>query len=108
MGDCEVGVDGFQIGVNGSLYHCMYTANDPSYSIGNIFDGVDESIAEKVNCLNRKKPEECNGCTNQPYCMAQRCLVLNKLTTGSYYEPSPVICKCEWLKLKLNGVSVRL
>ncbi|SFY00514.1 radical SAM/SPASM domain-containing protein [Ruminococcus sp. XPD3002] len=108
MGDCEIGIDGFQIGVDGSLYHCMYTANDPSYSIGNIFDGIDESIAEEVNCLNRKKPEECNGCTYQPYCITQRCLILNKLTTGNYYEPSPVICKYEWLKLKLKGVNVRL
>lgn len=106
--NCEVGTDGYQIGVNGLLYHCMYTANDPTHSIGNIIDGVDEKKAEEINCLNRIKPDVCEGCTDQPYCEAQRCLILNKLTTGDYYSPSPVLCKYECLKLKLNGVNVEL
>ena len=86
----------------------MYTANDPTHSIGNIIDGVDEKKAEEINCLNRIKPDVCEGCTDQPYCEAQRCLILNKLTTGDYYSPSPVLCKYECLKLKLNGVNVEL
>lgn len=101
-GKCYVGCDGTNISVDGKLYPCTYVVGEKEFCIGDVFTGVDNDIVDKINCINTKDVEVCNGCDHYDFCDSPRCLILNKKLTGDFYTPSAIVCAEENLKFKLR------
>lgn len=102
-GRCEVGCDGYQVSVDGSIYPCTYVVDKKEFCIGDVFSGLDNEKIDEFNRINHHSTEACEGCGNYKYCISPRCLMLNYLLTGDYYTPSGVVCADENLKLQLHG-----
>lgn len=101
---CRFGCDGYQIDVDGRVYPCTYVVREPEYCVGSIDAGFDEKKISEINRISCKGVEECAGCGSYHYCTTNRCLILNKQLTGSYYTASPVVCGNQNVFLRLKGL----
>lgn len=99
-GGCSGGISNFHILPNGDIYPCSYGAGEKELLLGNIFEKEQLNV-DKVNDIQRiseKNNPECIGCSNIDCCIAARCKIVNKITTGNYLIPNSVICNQENIK----------
>ena len=104
MTPCKACCSGFQIDADGKLYSCTYVVREPEYCIGDIEKGFDEEKIAQLNKIGDGCVEDCKDCGFSKYCVTNRCLLLNKQLTGSYYIASPVVCAYENMILRLKGL----
>lgn len=100
-GKCAVGCDGYQIAQDGKIYPCTYITGKPEYCIGDVRSGIDPEAVRRINCAVQQEVPACSGCANTPYCIAQRCLILNQQLTGELTTPSAILCAEENMKQRL-------
>jgi len=105
---CELGKRQISIGPDGKLYPCVQFVGDPKYIIGNIDYGIDENRRLELFYQNEKEKPECDRCFIRSRCN-HYCACLNKQTTGSIDEVSPVLCAHERIILPIaDRVASRL
>ena len=92
MGMCSGGIDSFHIDPQGNLYPCTLSVGNEEFLIGDIFSGIDLKKRDSILHYSTKANEECIGCALYEYCEQTRCKIVNKILTGNFCTPSPIVC----------------
>ena len=98
---CELGRRQISVSPNGRLYPCVQFVGDGSgteYSIGDVWQGVDENRREALYQRNAREKTSCEHCAIRERCN-RFCGCLNRQATGSIEKVSPVLCAHEQIAL---------
>lgn len=90
---CDSGLERFDIDPTGKLYPCTYAVKEEELCLGNIVDGVDEDVLEKVRYICEKEIVNCKGCGGYESCVSVRCKFINRKYTGDYFSAVPLVCE---------------
>lgn len=102
MGKCSGGIDSFHIDPEGVLYPCALSVGETDFAIGNVLSGIDKKNRDRLLTYSDKFNEACVGCDLYDFCEQTRCKIVNKLLTGEFCTPSPIVCAENHLLLELN------
>lgn len=91
---CELGKKQISVAPDGKLYPCVQFVGDEEYCIGSVFDGINEQRRLELYRLNEIERDTCLECAIRSRCN-HYCACLNKQSTGSIQEVSPVLCANE-------------
>jgi uncharacterized protein len=97
---CELGKKQISVAPDGKLYPCVQFTSDLQYSIGDVWNGIDEEKRRSLYLLNEKEKAECVDCAVQGRCN-HHCACLNKQATGNFRTASPVLCAHERMLLPI-------
>jgi uncharacterized protein len=97
---CELGKNQVSVAPDGSIYPCVQFVGDKEYLIGHIDTGIDSHKQAALSQASHGEKVSCLGCTIRSRCN-HYCGCLNKQTTGSINEVSPVLCAHERLLLPI-------
>jgi len=97
---CELGLRQLSVGPDGTLYPCVQFVGDPKYTLGNVFDGIDEDARMALYTRNEEEKPGCDICTIRARCN-HYCACLNRQATGSIDEISPMLCAHERIVLPI-------
>lgn len=100
---CSAGSIGhFVVNCGGDIFPCGYVANEESWKIGSINDGINESVFRK--CVKRYVMQNfsCKSCKIAFTCLATRCGFLNYRTTGLLNQPKDTVCRLEHILYEHN------
>ena len=64
--------------------------------------GIDKKNRDRLLTYSDKFNEACVGCDLYDFCEQTRCKIVNKLLTGEFCTPSPIVCAENHLLLELN------
>ncbi|MCC6694373.1 MAG: SPASM domain-containing protein [Candidatus Hydrogenedentes bacterium] len=87
----------------GYLYPCVQfvrEGRDSAWCIGNVFDGVDETVRQRIRAASNQEKEGCADCVVKGRCN-NTCGCLNWQTTGTISAVSPVLCRYEQMLMKV-------
>lgn len=101
VGVCQGGINSFHIDADGSLYPCAYTVGNNEYLCGNVFEGINNKRIDEFCSINKKKVQECVGCSFYNGCFSTRCKFINKSLTGDFFTPSALVCNVQRIKVSL-------
>ena len=102
MGKCSGGIDSFHIDPEGVLYPCALSVGETDFAIGNVLSGIDKKNRDRLLTYSDKFNEACVGCDLYDFCEQTRYKIVNKLLTGEFCTPSPIVCAENHLLLELN------
>lgn len=89
---CTGGEKSIHITPLGDLFPCYLSVGNPKYKVGNIYEGLDKKLVQKI-CLESKKPNSmCMGCGLENNCKSRSCKIINEIYTGNPFKPSGVKC----------------
>jgi uncharacterized protein len=95
---CHLAKRQISVAFNGDIYPCVQFVKDgisnKSYMIGNVFNGIDVSIAEDLYKISKFENPSCTDCSYNDRCN-NKCSCLNWQLTGSINKLSPKICESE-------------
>lgn len=97
---CELGKRQASVAPDGSIYPCVQFVGDKDYIIGHIDTGIDPTKQAALSSISKEEKESCIGCAVRNRCN-HYCGCLNKQTTGSINQVSPVLCAHERLLLPI-------
>ncbi|MCF6177591.1 MAG: SPASM domain-containing protein [Victivallaceae bacterium] len=94
---CAIGIRQYSIAPSGNLYPCVQFVQDDTsdkLTIGDIWQGFDETKRNAIyNCAAKDK-KECKGCKVKERCSSW-CACANWSSTGKIDAASPVVCEYE-------------
>ena len=97
---CHLGMKQVSVAPDGDIYPCVQFVGDSvsnkDFSIGNVWDGINENKRRILYDHSRELNEACEDCAIRERCN-NTCSCLNWQTTGSIIEISPVLCETERL-----------
>ncbi len=93
---CELGQTQISIAPDGKIYPCVQFVGDSEFCIGNVTDGIDESVKKRLYELNREEKDTCRECAIRERCN-HYCGCLNRQATGRIDTVSPTQCAHERL-----------
>lgn len=91
---CELGKKQVSISPEGLIYPCVQFVGEEQYCIGDVDVGIDKSAQHRLYMLNEGEKESCKACALKRRCN-HYCGCMNKQSTGSVNEVSPVQCSHE-------------
>ena len=97
---CELGQRQLSVGPDGTLYPCVQFVGDERYSVGDVFNGIDEEKRRSLFVQNETEKPGCDVCSIRSRCN-HYCACLNKQATGSIDKISPVLCAHERIILPI-------
>jgi uncharacterized protein len=97
---CELGLRQLSVGADGVLYPCVQFVGDDEFSMGNVFDGIDEERRQFLYSRNEEEKPGCAQCVIRARCN-HYCACLNRQATGSIDEISPMLCAHERIVLPI-------
>jgi len=97
---CELGKRQLSVGPDGSIFPCVQFVGEPEFAIGHVSTGLDEQRRELLYNQNEAEKETCKTCAVRGRCN-HYCGCMNKQTTGSIDEVSPVQCANERILLPI-------
>lgn len=106
IGDCLGGINSYHISPKGEIYPCAYVVGNFQYIIGNVIDGLNYEKIMIYQNICKGKNRKCDGCGHEEACISSRCKLLNMITMGDYYSPSPIVCNVENIKKKISEHSL--
>ena len=95
---CELGKNQISIDADGAIYPCLEFVGDERYKIGDIQNGIDKDLQEKLYLQNETEKAGCDICAIRNRCN-HYCACQNKRATGSISEIPPVLCRHEQILL---------
>ena len=105
---CELGKWQVSVGPDGTIYPCVQFVGEEKYSIGDVFNGIDEVKRENLFDQNETEKPGCDICNIRARCN-HYCACLNKQSTGSINMVSPILCAHERIILPIaDKVAERL
>ena len=95
---CHLGMRQISVAPDGDIYPCVQFVGDgvslKEFNIGNIRDGINEEKRKSLYERSREVNSVCEECAVKTRCN-NTCSCLNRQTTGSLTEVSPVLCETE-------------
>ncbi len=92
---CGSGVEYAAVTPNGDIYPCHQFASDPSYKMGNVFDGeIDKDIRKKFAESNIYTKEGCKQCWARFFCSGG-CAANAIMMNGDINKPYRAACEME-------------
>jgi len=91
---CELGQKQISIAPDGGIYPCVQFVGDPAYCIGDVRNGIDEALRQKIFEESNREEKTCIGCAIRNRCN-HFCGCLNRQSTGDINRVSPVLCAHE-------------
>lgn len=88
---CQLGKRKLMVDTDGSIYPCIQFNGRSEYRMGDVFDGIDIVMQNKIYRQSVKKPECCNGCALESRCIND-CSCANFQQCGDMNAVSPVQC----------------
>lgn len=88
---CQLGKRKVIIDSDGEIYPCIQFNGRAEYRMGNVFDGIDTAVQNKIYHQSIKKPECCDGCALESRCIND-CACANFQQCGDMNTVSPVQC----------------
>lgn len=89
---CGGGVDYLGVASDGSMSLCYRFYEDESFGMGNVVDGIDRSVTQRLENEGLENRLTCGTCWARYFC-GGGCHHENLITTGSLGEPNPVTCE---------------
>lgn len=106
-GICSIESDGENIYPDGTIYGCTMATGNPDFRIGNIENGIDNSIIQSIMIHSESKMEKCSGCSFSSYCDCVRCRIINKIVNDDYCDPIGIQCALNNILIRCNGFKKR-
>ncbi len=97
---CELGKKQVSIAPDGTVYPCVQFVGDKHFAMGNIHTGINETKRYSLYRMNEQEKETCAGCAVRSRCN-HFCGCLNRQSTGSIQNVSPVQCANERMLLPI-------
>ena len=95
---CHLGMRQVSVGPDGTVYPCVQFVKDgvsnKEFSIGDVWNGIDEKKRQRLFLLSQEMQEFCQNCTLKTRCN-NHCSCLNWQTTGTINSVAPVVCETE-------------
>jgi len=91
---CELGRKQISVAPNGGIFPCVQFVGDDAYRIGDVHTGIDESKRQSLYQETNREAAVCSGCGIRSRCN-HYCGCLNRQSTGSVHQVSPVLCAHE-------------
>lgn len=89
---CTGGETSIHITPSGDLFPCYLSVGNSKYKIGNIYEGLDKKLVQKI-CRESKMPNDvCIGCGLENNCKARSCKIINEIYTGNPFKPLGIKC----------------
>jgi uncharacterized protein len=105
---CKLGYDQISVGTDGALYPCIQFVGDSAYQIGHVSSGIDENRRREIFKQSRAEHDECMNCAIKDRCL-HTCACINKYSTGTLTEPSPVLCANERMLIPIaDSIAAKL
>ena len=105
---CKLGYEQISVSPDGSLYPCVQFVGDSKYQIGHVTNGINQSKRKEIFKESQLEYSECQDCAIKSRCL-HTCACINKYSTGSLNEPSPVLCYSERTLISIaDRVAARL
>lgn len=108
---CELGQRQISVAPNGKIYPCVQfvgDGTDPTYCIGDVRTGIDESARARLYEVNAAEKQSCAKCAIRERCN-HFCACLNKQATGRIDVISPVLCAHERIVMPIaDALAARL
>ena len=95
---CELGRRQISVAPSGELFPCVQFVGDPAFSIGHVRTGIDEARRAALYQRNGLEKRGCEECAIRERCN-HFCGCLNRQSTGSIDDVSPVLCAHERMTL---------
>ena len=89
---CGGGVDYLGVASDGSMSLCYRFYQDEGFGMGNVADGIDRSVTQRLENEGLENRLTCGTCWARYFC-GGGCHHENLITTGSLGEPNPVTCE---------------
>lgn len=99
--NCDGGIGTISIDSNGYIYPCIIAVGSDEFKIGNVWKGINKETLQFIQNECNRKVQVCEGCGRYDYCIATRCLIINKVYTNDFILPLYDTCKIENIKTKL-------
>ncbi|MDD4097038.1 MAG: SPASM domain-containing protein [Clostridiaceae bacterium] len=96
---CRFGKRQLSVAPDGAIYPCVQFLDLPEYRMGDVFDGLIPENVARVAGDGGKEPVECQTCALRKRCK-YNCCCMNRITTGSIDEISPLTCAFERLAIR--------
>lgn len=97
---CELGKRQVSVATDGSIYPCVQFVGDKDYIIGHIDSGINQAKQTALSDASHGEKAGCSDCAIRNRCN-HYCGCLNKQTTGSINQVSPVLCAHERMLLPI-------
>jgi len=97
---CELGLRQLSVGPDGTLYPCVQFVGDSEFSLGDVFNGINEEARQALYHRNETEKPGCDICAIKSRCN-HYCACLNRQATGSIDEISPMLCAHERIVLPI-------
>lgn len=105
---CELGKTQISVAPDGRLFPCVQFVGDPAYSIGDVWNGIDEEARRRLYELNGGEKDSCAECAIRERCN-HYCGCLNRQATGRIDLVSPLLCAHERIVLPIaDDLAARL
>lgn len=91
---CELGQRQISVAPDGGLYPCVQFVGDASCRIGDVWEGIDETVRQRLYEENGEEKDTCRDCAVRERCN-HYCGCLNRQATGRIDQVSPVLCAHE-------------
>lgn len=101
-GMCDGGISSLSISSDGSIYPCTFTVGHKEEIVGDVYTGIDYEKVNRISSIGKTPIQECLGCARYDYCIATRCRLINKYTTGDALCPSMTQCNLENVKCAIS------
>jgi len=95
---CELGLRQLSVGPDGTLYPCVQFVGDAEFTLGDVYNGIDEKVRQALFSRNETEKPGCDICTIRTRCN-HYCACLNRQATGSIDKISPMLCAHERIVL---------
>ncbi|RDY27608.1 radical SAM protein [Romboutsia weinsteinii] len=85
--------------IDGLIYPCTFVVGSKEYSIGDIYNGINDNKVDSIIQLSHHDNPCCEKCNNKKTCYSNRCKLINKMITGDYYTPPTINCVLENIQI---------
>lgn len=91
---CELGKKQISVAPDGKLYPCIQFVGDDTYSIGDVWNGIDDVKRLQLYRINEAEKDSCLACAVKGRCN-HHCGCMNRQATGDLRQVSPILCAHE-------------
>ena len=98
---CSAGLNSFSVNDQGEMYNCPVELNNPSFAMGNIYEGVNKEEQDRLRSLYADNIRWCQGCWARYLCSGE-CFAVGELIHNQKERPYRIICEYKKHLIRLS------